>query len=364
MIQNNITAVIMKNLHKVIAITTLLLTPLLHQAQSKVAKIDTVIINFGNSSKIVFYINEKGDLKALQSYDLNALISDMKAKIEADTIVSSQEDGDKYLKDSIANADPAIENQEENLVNSKEDNYSYDNRNNDNYQDNDNSQNKDDDDRWRGNVEGNRVTIEFNPDHFLNFDIGINNYLEDGKSPSNNNAQHTVKPLGSWYFAINAVNKSHLAGKLSLEWGGGISWYNFKFEDASTRLVKTDTDLQFVSSSTGDSFKKSKLTASFVNVNFIPVLDFSSRKKESVRIGIGGYGGYRLGSHTKYRYKLDGSNEKDKEKNNFFLSNWRYGVRLQLGYREIDIFINYDLNNLFSEGRASKLNAFSFGITI
>ncbi len=343
----------MRNLQK-LALVTLLLSPLVHQAQSKA---DTVIVNFGNSSKMVFYINEKGDLEQLKSYDLNALVSDMKDKIEADTVVNTEESGDQYLKDSLTITDSSVQESEDAQVTEGYDNYSYNNDNDDN----------DNNDRWRDSKwkdRGDRNVVISNKlgnNHYLNFDIGINNYLEDGKSPSSNNAQYTVRPWGSWYFAINSVHKSRIAGKLSIEWGGGISWYNFKFEDASTRLIKTDTELLFVSGA-GDSFKKSKLTATFVNVNFVPVLDFGSREN-GLRIGLGGYGGYRIGSHAKYRYKLDGSKERDKDKDSFFLSNWRYGARLQLGFKGTDFFVNYDINELFSEGRAPKLNAFSFGIT-
>jgi len=352
--QNNITT-IMKPLQKLIVVAILILSPVLHYAQTKA---DTVIINFGSSSKMVFYINEKGDLQALESYDLNALVSDMKTKIEADTTTNTEEDGDQYLKDSVNTATTTLET-EVDSNNKEDDNYSYNN------EENDHDERDRDYDEWRNRGDRNIViNNRLGSNHFINFDFGINNYLEDGKSPSSNNSQYTVKPWGSWYFAINSVHKSHITGNLSVEWGAGISWYNFKFEDASTRLVKTDTDLQFVSSSVGDSFKKSKLTASFVNVNLVPVLDFGSSRKKGFRIGVGGYGGYRLGSHTKYRYKLDGSREKDKDKDNFYLSNWRYGARLQLGFKGTDIFVNYDLNDLFSEGRAPKLNAFSFGITI
>lgn len=355
----------MKNLQRLLFIT-LLMSPLVHQAQSKA---DTVVINFGNSSRMVFYINEKGDLEQLKSYDLNALVSDMKDKIEANTTVSSQEDGDKYLKDSLAITDSSTRELDDDSTNEDEDSYSYNN-----------GDNNDDDDRWRDNNDDswrgkaktwkdridddNNIVIsnKLGNNHYINFDIGVNNYLEDGDFPNSNDEQYSVKPWGSWYFAINSVHNNHIAGKLFIESGIGISWYNFKFEDASTRLVKTDTELLFVSG-TADSFKKSKLTASFINLSLVPVLKFGSRKK-GFRIGAGGYGGYRLGSHSKYRYKIEGSSERDKNKDNFYLNNWRYGLRLQLGHKGTDFFINYDMNELFSEGRAPKLNAFSFGITI
>jgi len=357
----------MKNLNSIIIAATLLLTPLVNQAQSKA---DTVIINFGSSSKMVFFINEKGDLEALKSYDLNALVSDMKDKIEAKDTTDAQEDGTKYLKDSTALAQQNENELSENSSESNSDNYSYDNDQNEDYSD-------DDDDRWRnqdsdGWRDNNRwrdrdnnivFSNKLGNNHYINFDLGMNNYLEDGESPSSNNAPYAVKPWGSWYFAINSIHKNHIAGRLSLESGFGVSWYNFKFEDASLRLNKTDTDLQFVNG-IGDSFKKSKLTASFLNVSLVPVFDFGSRENKGIRIGIGGYGGYRLGSRTKYVYKQDGNREKDKDRGNFYLNNWRYGVRLQLGLKGTDLFINYDVNELFNTGRAPELNAFSFGITL
>jgi hypothetical protein len=41
----------------------------------------------------------------------------------------------------------------------------------------------------------------------------------------------------------------------------------------------------------------------------------------------------------------------------------RYGLRGQIGFNDIDLFVNYDMNDLFTEGKGPQLNAFSFGIT-
>ena len=79
------------------------------------------------------------------------------------------------------------------------------------------------------------------------------------------------------------------------------------------------------------------------------------------RIGLGGYAGFRLGSRSKVKFS-DG--KKDKERDDFNIQTFRYGARLQMGYRGTDIFINYDLNELFNEGRGPELNAFSFGIIL
>jgi len=39
-------------------------------------------------------------------------------------------------------------------------------------------------------------------------------------------------------------------------------------------------------------------------------------------------------------------------------------LRFQMGYRGIDFYANYDLNELFVEGRGPQLNAFSFGFVL
>ena len=178
-------------------------------------------------------------------------------------------------------------------------------------------------------------------------DLGINNFLEDGSAPSEGNAIYSVRPWGSWYVALKSVNDTHVSGKLHLLWGGDVSWYNFKFEDESVRLSEGSEAIQFTASTDDVSFKKSKLTAAYINASMVPMLKFGSRHRydrkwfrwrgddwdfgwnseEGFRIGAGMYAGYRIASYTKYVTKDGGDKEKDKDRNDFYLNNIRYGIR-------------------------------------
>lgn len=215
-------------------------------------------------------------------------------------------------------------------------------------------------------------------------DLGINNFLEDGSSPSENNELYAVRPWGSWYVALKSENDTHIGGALHLLWGGDVSWYNFKFEDESVRIIDGPEMVQFAQSNEAVSFQKSKLTAAYINASVVPMLKFGSRSRyhrkwfgfrgdnwdfgwnadEGFRIGAGMYAGYRIASYAKYVTKEDGDKEKDRDKDGFYLNNFRYGVRGQIGFRGVDIFINYDLNELFADNRGPKLNAFSFGVVL
>lgn len=206
-----------------------------------------------------------------------------------------------------------------------------------------------------------------------NFDIGTNNYLFNGRFPDEFNAPYTVRPFGSWYLAINNIYRTRLAKKFFVEWGLGLSAYNFKFQNDSLQLIKNSDGISFASDKRQLDYRKSKLFASFVQASVVPVIDFGGNRRKpgisdgvqaaSFRIGLGPYVGYRLMSYSMQNYKDDGEKQRVRNHDNFYLNNLRYGLRFQVGYRETDIFFCYDMNELFASGRGPSLNAFSFGIS-
>ncbi len=319
---------------------------------------DSVVIRVGASSKVIFAI-DKADLETLKYYDFQALMQDMIRKLEADDTTMLKTPSSEYLK-----ADT------ETTVDQEESDESYDWP--EEYQDDEDS-NDDHWERYSGRHERERDRGRRRTHNSLNFDLGMNNLLSEGKFPDSNNDQYTVKPWGSWYVGINSTFRTQVSKKFFLEWGGGISWYNFKFQDPKTLITK-DPDMVVFSQDPRDlDFTKSKLTVTYINASFVPVLDFGNNRRkpmlfdnynsDSFRIGLGPYIGYRIDSYTKQVYEVNGDKEKEKNHDGFFIENIRYGARFQVGFRDFDLFLNYDMNELFSEGRGPNVNAFSFGVT-
>ena len=59
----------------------------------------------------------------------------------------------------------------------------------------------------------------------------------------------------------------------------------------------------------------------------------------------------------------DGEQNKLYEKSNMYIENLRYGLRGEIGVgKEIDLFFNYDLNDLFQPGKGPEMQAMSFGV--
>jgi len=344
---------------KAIVLTVLLITlTTMSQAQQG----DTVTVELARTSKIVFTIEDKKDLEQLKHYDFDALFEDMLSKLaSADTLAPLTIDtaaSPKSVFDDVYADEHEEEEDEEEDEEEEEDSWS-------------DIDDWSDDDDWDDDHDNDWDHIDRKIWHSMNFDFGINNYLENGAFPDYNGAQYTVRPWGSWYVGINSILHHDIAEQFFIEWGFGVSWYNFKFQDERTRVNDTDTGVTFTEDQRPYSFDKSKLEATYLNVSIIPMYSFGSNHHhsrwwhhghDSFRIGIGPYAGYRIESHSKQVFYVNGDKEVEKDKDNFYLNNFRYGLKLQMGTQGIEFFTAYDLNPLFAEGKGPDLHAITFGI--
>ncbi len=307
---------------------------------------DSVVIRVGKESKVIFSIKDKADLETLKHYDFQALMNDMVQKLEKRDTAAITKSSKEYLKDSASTTQAPAS-----TVDWKRD------------------ENDDEEDSWSRHRWSERRTR-----HSFNIDLGMNNYLQNGNFPDASNQLYTVKPWGSWYVGLNSVLRTRMTGKFFLEWGAGVSWYNFKFIDEKVVLSKDVNGVIFSEDTRDLSFQKSKLTVAYVNISVVPMIDFGKNRTKSTffdgghsrsfRFGLGPYAGYRIDSYSKLMYFENGNKTKEHNHDNFYLNNIRYGLRFQMGFNDTDIFLSYDMNELFTEGKGPQLHAFTFGITL
>lgn len=383
------------------------------QVQSQSKPVDSVIVKVGVKSRITISIGDPADISVLRHYDVDGLIEDLIRRVE-DGQVQLPPAG-RYSIDSVAaaartEADRALRElqkeieamerempgdasraqhlekmraisaaverlahlqarlareQAERMVTRKYRSYQWPDES-----DLDNNEKEDDDEEEELTPMRREHKRTRNSFHM---DFGINNYLADGKFVDADNLPYTVRPMGSWYVAGNSTYRTRLANKFFLEWGLGVGFYNFKFLNDSIRMTKTNSGISFAPDEREFSYRKSKLTAYYAQVFMVPVIDFGGnrykpgmfddRSSSSFRIGIGPYAGYRIDSYAKQSYKAEGDRQVDRRHDNFYLNNLRYGLRLQVGFRDTELFFNYDMNELFTSGKGPALQAFSFGVS-
>lgn len=184
-------------------------------------------------------------------------------------------------------------------------------------------------------------------------EVGINIWPVDKGAPE-------VKPWGSWYVGLNTTGTWKPSKNFHIKSSLGVSWYNFKLEDTNLIAVKTPDGIEWQEFNEGDG-TKSKISASFFNFTLVPSIQTNDG---NLRLGAGGYIGYRIGGRGKFMYDdADGEQNKLYEKSNMYIENLRYGLRGEIGVgKEIDLFFNYDLNDLFQPGKGPEMQAMSFGV--
>lgn len=205
----------------------------------------------------------------------------------------------------------------------------------------------------------------FNRPHHSNFsmDLGLNTLVNRGNPAPD--ASFDLRPLGSRYISFQ-WRHSWRVGKVGspvyIVSGPEVAFNNYMF-DNNRQLFSNDSSVSYIGKSPLN-LQKSKLATTTLNLPLMAQLYFRDDKgHESFRLGAGGFVGYRLSSHTKLKYDRDGSTKKDKDRGSYNLEDFQYGLQGIIGVRGVDLFVKYNLNELFKENRGPQAQTLSFGIS-
>jgi hypothetical protein len=351
------------------------------------AEKDSIIVTFGDKSRLIIYSDDRKELEALMKYDLNSLLRDLGARLDTingETKVYIDElDGGKYLRDTsridkdknyvrinlkgirIKDGETEVsittrgvdikDGQDRVRIGRKDD--SYDNDTTD-------AKGRDYDDDRVSKIR--RVHKASSPRQGFSASLGLNAYAQN-IARGNLIENYDLRPFGSRYISLEYVKGAALVrgpkAGLYLDFGLNVAWNNLMFEGNNT-VMKQDEILDFPVIVNGlgkeAEVRKSKITIPYLNFSLMPTLSF--RDTFISYISAGGYVGYRLGGYTKIKYE---NGKKDRERGDFYLNDIRYGAAFELGFRNFpDFFVHYDRNELFQSGRGPQIRMINFGIRL
>ncbi len=176
---------------------------------------------------------------------------------------------------------------------------------------------------------------------------------------------------GSQFFEFGINYKTRMFKKSNLFYiNYGLSARYNKLQPKNNQYFTTTGNLTSLQTSTLDLKR-----VTFKNVQLVvPIffeLDFTKTKmeKEKVlyrrnktwRFGVGGFAGINLKSKQILRFKENERRKKTKEKGDFNVNNFVYGLQGQIGYKDTSFYVMYDLNDLFQNSFTNQKNI-SFGI--
>lgn len=204
----------------------------------------------------------------------------------------------------------------------------------------------------------------------FNIYFGFNSFANTGSvSGIYNSKDFELSPFGSRYFGFGWTRSGMISkgtkAALKISYGLEVSWNNYMFEN-NNYLVKGANNVEFANykDAAGNVIPLSRNKLTVANIN-IPIMPYVAFRKNSVvtYIAAGGYVGYRIDSYTKT--KEEDSGAKQWNHSSFYLNNLRYGLAFELGLKNFpDLFVNYDLNKLYQDGRGPGISGVSFGIRL
>lgn len=199
--------------------------------------------------------------------------------------------------------------------------------------------------------------------HYGGIELGVNNYLNaDMEMKVPEDAQFMeLDDSKSLEFNWNIADVALpiVKNRFGLVTGLGFSWNNYKFDNKQLVLKNDGEEVYAVYDST-KNYSKNKLTSVFLNVPLMLEFQQPVGNKE-LWIAVGGYGGVKIGSHTKVKTN-DG--DKTKVRKDFHLNTLRYGLRAQVGFDSFGLYCNYSLQSLFKKDEGPELYPISLGVSL
>lgn len=166
--------------------------------------------------------------------------------------------------------------------------------------------------------------------------------------------------------------------RFSFNPGAGLSLERFRFKNYRTLSNPKEANLnaqvekyEFVAASTLFNDPRKIM---FVNNYFEVPVEFRYDTKpeditRSFNVAVGARAGFLIDSFVKMTYHEDGQKKKDKDKQDFGLTQFRYGVYTRVGVGGFNWFFFYNLTPLFRSGmgpgeNGTTMNTFTAGISL
>jgi hypothetical protein len=200
--------------------------------------------------------------------------------------------------------------------------------------------------------------------HWTGLELGLNNFFDEDMTLSRegdasfmdlNTGRSTAVNLNFAQFSLG-FGSSYIG----IVTGLGIEFNNYFFDNNIT-IAEIDDQVVEVPLD-GENLSKSKLTTTFLRVPVLLEGQFPHTSRgRRLFISAGIVGGFKLGSHTKVVFDSDGK-DKSKDKDDFNINPFRYGLTARLGYGCIAVYSDYYFTPMFVSGKGPALHPFNVGM--
>lgn len=194
--------------------------------------------------------------------------------------------------------------------------------------------------------------------------FGVNNLVTDGKI-ADSDFRYLKSTFFEWGITSN-YRLSKTSNLLHLKYG--FSWMYNQLNATENRYFVPNGDQTGLATfpthlRTKDTYFRNVYVTIPVHLEF----DFSKTKADKdgnkifnshqgFRFGLGGYVGYNTNSKQFLSYEVDGYRINERQKGNWNVNDWNYGLSAYVGWAETSLYVKYDLNPLFKNNVIDQNN--------
>jgi hypothetical protein len=198
------------------------------------------------------------------------------------------------------------------------------------------------------------------------FDLGLNALVNQQTVAGATAAD--LRTGGSRYVNMGFDLAQRIGGKrspLSFSIGPEFAFNNYMLNDNNKWINDNGVTRIVQEADPTRQYEKTKLATASLNLPLMLNLRLRDEHyKTTLRLGAGGFVGYRLKSWTKLKYTYEGETYKDKDHGSYNMEDFQYGLQATLGYGEFEFFGKYNMNKLFKENQGPDTQVLSFGVRI
>lgn len=192
--------------------------------------------------------------------------------------------------------------------------------------------------------------------------FGFNNAIIDGQDLNDS----PYKLGGSGFIELGYAWTTRVfknSGFLHIKYGASLQWNKLNIKDNQYFVREGDliTLQEF-------PLELDKAKFRMTNIVFPVHLQFGPSKKvrnydnvrfssySGFRLGIGGYAGFNLGHMQKLKFEENGDDRKDKQRGNFNVNEFIYGLSGYVAIGDAAVYVKYDLNPIFNNQLVDQNN--------
>lgn len=196
------------------------------------------------------------------------------------------------------------------------------------------------------------------------FEFGLSNFVNSDYAldlPADGSFMEVDMPR-SWGVNLNFAEKSLglVKNYFGIVTGAGLEYNRYML---SNNVKLMEVDGMMTGAPLDVDLNKNRLSMTYLNVPLlaeiqIPVYGEHNR----IKLSAGVVGGVRLFSRQVQKWEMNGDKQKNKNKDNFNLRDFRYGFTARLAYGDMAIFANYYPQTLFNDGMGPDIFPVTIGL--